>query len=95
MATIEIVSIDSIEDDDTASCTVKVTIGDEEFVQQILGVPTKTATAAKGYLQNYATEYETGLADARAAQAAADDPSSQPIPDGVPKPIANLVGQPL
>jgi predicted RNase H-like nuclease len=94
MATIEIISIDGTETTGTgktavttAAATVKVTIGDEEFVQQIRGVPTKSTAAARDFLTAYATEYEQGLSAARAAEA-----GTSVVPD---TPIADLVGQSL
>lgn len=94
MATIEIVSIDGTETVGTgraavttALTTVKVTIGDEEFVQQIRGVPTKSTDDARDFLVAYATEYEEGLVAARAAEE-----GTEVVTD---TPIADLVGQPL
>jgi hypothetical protein len=84
MATIELVSVNAIEGK-IALVTVKVTIGDEEFIQEIGNVPT-TEAAARKFLQAYADDYETGLAAARAAE------ENPPQVDSM---LSGLVGQEL
>lgn len=97
MASFEVLSVDEVDAAaKTARVTLRIMIADEVFVQQILGVPTSSVSAAKTFLSSYAQEYEHGYRLAqeqeRRREQAEDDDQPPPAPP-TPSILDNLVGK--
>lgn len=94
MATWELLSIDSVDENDMAYVTVKVNLdldaAVETYVQQLGGIDASDVEGTRAKLDAYAQEYQDGVMAGRAQElAAAEEAASEvPVPD---VPISDLM----